>query len=234
MYTSNLGMPELRRAIAAHVARLYGVVYDPDDEILVTVGVSEGLDLTLRAILDVGDEVLIPEPSYVSYGPCTTLAGGTPVYVPARVEDDFRVDPDEIARRVTPRTRAILLGYPNNPTGAVMPRADLQRIADLARRHNLLLISDEIYDRLVYGVEHTCVAALPGARENTVLLGGFSKSYAMTGWRIGYLCAPPDVVSGMVKIHQYGALCARWRAVRATCGTWLRSTTADAACWCTG
>lgn len=208
MYTSNLGMPELRRAIAAHVARLYGVVYDPDDEILVTVGVSEGLDLTLRAILDPGDEVLIPEPSYVSYGPCTTLAGGTPVYVPARLEDDFRIDPDELARRVTPRTRAILLGYPNNPTGAVMPRADLQRIVDLARKRNLLLISDEIYDRLVYGVEHTCVAALPGARDNTVLLGGFSKSYAMTGWRIGYLCAPADVVAGMVKIHQYGALCA--------------------------
>jgi aminotransferase len=208
MYTSNLGLPELRRAIASQLARLYGVVYDPDEEILVTVGVSEGLDLTLRAILDPGDEVLVPEPSYVSYGPCTTLAGGEPVYVPARVEDDFRVDPDELARRIGPRTRAILLGYPNNPTGAVMPRADLARIVDLARKHNLLVISDEIYDRLVYGVEHTCVAALPGAREQTVLLGGFSKSYAMTGWRIGYLCAPADVVAGMVKIHQYGALCA--------------------------
>ena len=208
MYTSNLGLPELRRAIADHLRRLYGVEYDPDDEVLVTVGVSEGLDLALRALLDPGDEVLIPEPSYVSYGPCTTLAGGEPVYVPTRAEDGFELDPESLARRITRRTRAVLIGYPNNPTGAVMPREKLEAIVDLARRHGLVVISDEIYDRLVYGAPHVCVPALPGARDVTVLLGGFSKSYAMTGWRIGYLCAPRDLVAGMVKIHQYGALCA--------------------------
>jgi aminotransferase len=208
MYTSNQGVVELRRAIARHLEGLYGVSYDPASEILVTVGVSEGLDLALRALIDPGDEVLIPEPSYVSYGPCTQLAGGTPVYVPARLADDFRVDPDELAKRVTPRTRAILIGYPNNPTGAVMPRGELEKIARIAEQHDLIVLSDEIYDRLVYGVEHTCFAALPGARERTVLLGGFSKAYAMTGWRIGYLAAPADLVGGMVKIHQYAALCA--------------------------
>ena len=208
MYTSNHGLVELRRAVAKHLEHLYGVSYDPGSEILITVGVSEGLDLALRALIDPDDEVLIPEPSYVSYGPCTQLAGGTPVYVPARLEDEFRVDPAEIARRITPRTRAILIGYPNNPTGAVMPRGELEKIARLAEQHDLIVLSDEIYDRLVYGVEHTCFAALPGARDRTVLLGGFSKAYAMTGWRIGYLAAPADLIAGMVKIHQYAALCA--------------------------
>jgi aminotransferase len=208
MYTSNLGLPELRRAVARHLAERYEVQYDPDAEVLITVGVSEGLDLALRAVLDPGDEVLIPEPSYVSYGPCTLLAGGTPVYVPAGRERDFEVSVDEIARRVSPRTRAILIGYPNNPTGAVMPRAELEQLARLAAERGLLVVSDEIYDRLVYGVEHTCFPALPGARDRTVLLGGFSKSYAMTGWRIGYLAAPADLLAGMVKIHQYAALCA--------------------------
>ena len=208
MYTSNLGTPELRAAIARHLEARYGVSYDPASEILVTVGVSEGLDLALRAILDPGDEVLIPEPAYVSYGPCTLLAGGTAVYVPTRREDDFEVDPRELASRIGPRTRAILLGYPNNPTGAVMPAGALAAIADLAAARDLIVLSDEIYDRLVYGVEHTCFAALPGARERTLLLGGFSKSYAMTGWRIGYLAGPADLLAGAVKIHQYGALCA--------------------------
>jgi aminotransferase len=208
MYTSNLGLPELRQAIARHLARRYEVLYDGEKEVLVTVGVSEGLDLALRAILDPGDEVLIPEPSYVSYGPCTSLAGGVPVYVPARLENDFAVRVEDLAARITPRTRAILIGYPNNPTGAVMPREELEKLAELAERHDLIVISDEIYDRLVYGVEHTCFAALPGARERTILLGGFSKAYAMTGWRVGYLAAPPDLIAGMVKIHQYAALCA--------------------------
>lgn len=208
MYTSNHGLIELRRAVARHLEHLYGVRYDPASEILITVGVSEGLDLALRALVDPGDEVLIPEPSYVSYGPCTQLAGGSPVYVPARLSDDFRVDPAELAKRITPRTRAILIGYPNNPTGAVMPRSELEKVARLAAEHDLIVLSDEIYDRLVYGVEHTCFAALPGARDRTVLLGGFSKAYAMTGWRIGYLAAPADLVAGMVKIHQYAALCA--------------------------
>ena len=208
MYTSNHGLIELRRAVARHLERLYGVSYDPGREILITVGVSEGLDLALRALIDPGDEVLIPEPSYVSYGPCTQLTGGQPVYVPARLEDDFRVEPSELARRVGPRTRAILIGYPNNPTGAVMPRRSLEQIAELAAERDLVVLSDEIYDRLVYGLEHTCFAALPGARERTVLLGGFSKAYAMTGWRIGYLAGPAELVDGMVKIHQYAALCA--------------------------
>jgi len=208
MYTSNLGLPELRHAIARHISKLYSVTYDPEREILVTVGVSEGLDLALRALLDPGEEVLIPEPSYVSYGPCTSLAGGLPVYVPAVRERDFEVEVDEVASRVTPRTRAVLIGYPNNPTGAVMPRSELLRLAELAERRDLVVISDEIYDRLVYGVEHTCFAALPGARERTILLGGFSKAYAMTGWRIGYLAAPAELIAGMVKIHQYAALCA--------------------------
>jgi aminotransferase len=159
-------------------------------------------------VLDPGDEVVIPEPSYVSYGPCTLLAGGTPVYVPARRDRDFEVDADDIAARIGPRTRAIVIGYPNNPTGAVMPRGELQRIAQLAERRDLIVISDEIYDRLVYGVEHTCFATLPGTRERTVLLGGFSKAYAMTGWRVGYLAAPSDLIAGMVKIHQYATLCA--------------------------
>jgi aminotransferase len=208
MYTSNHGLIELRRAVARHLERLYRVAYDPAREILITVGVSEGLDLALRALIDPGDEVLIPEPSYVSYGPCTQLAGGTPLYVPARLEDDFRVDPEALARRVGPRTRAILIGYPNNPTGAVMPRGELSKIAALAAERDLVVLSDEIYDRLVYGVEHTCFAALPGARERTILLGGFSKAYAMTGWRIGFLAGPAELVDGMVKIHQYAALCA--------------------------
>jgi aminotransferase len=208
MYTSNLGLVELRRAVARHLERLYGVGYDPASEILITVGVSEGLDLALRALIDPGDEVLIPEPSYVSYGPCAQLAGGTPVYVPARLEDDFRVDAAELEKRITPRTRAMLIGYPNNPTGAVMPRPELEKLARLANEHDLIVLSDEIYDRLVYGVEHTCFATLPGARDRTVVLGGFSKAYAMTGWRIGYAAAPADLVAGMVKIHQYAALCA--------------------------
>jgi aminotransferase len=208
MYTSNYGLPELRRAIADHLISHYGVEYDPTTEIVVTVGVSEGLDLALRAILDPGDEVIIPDPGYVSYGPCTTLAGGEVVSVPTTMATEFAVEVDAIAERITPRTKAILIGFPNNPTGAVMAKEDLQRLADLARRHDLLVLSDEIYDRLVYGVEHTCFASLPGARDRTVLLGGFSKSYAMTGWRVGYVAAPRDLMAGIIKIHQYTTLCA--------------------------
>lgn len=208
MYTSNHGLMELREAVAHHIRMRYGIQYDPNTEILVTVGVSEGLDLALRAILDPGDEVLIPEPAYVSYGPCTTLAGGEPIYVPTRAADDFAVRARDVAERVTPRTRAILLGYPNNPTGAVMSRSDSQRIVDVARANDLVILSDEIYDRLVYGVDHVCIPSLDGARDRTLLLGGFSKSYAMTGWRIGYVAGPEEIVAGMVKIHQYAALCA--------------------------
>ncbi len=208
MYTSNLGTLELREELARHLARTYEVVYDPRRELLITVGVSEALDLALRAILNPGDEVLIPEPSYVSYGPCTVLAGGTVVPVPTQVESDFKVSAAALEERITPATKAILLGYPNNPTGAVLDYEELLAIARLAERHDLLVVADEIYDRLVYDGSHTCFASLPGMRERTILLGGFSKAYAMTGWRIGYAAAPADILEAMLKIHQYGALCA--------------------------
>jgi aminotransferase len=202
-YTSNSGTIELRRALSDHLQRLYEVSYSPDDEILVTVGVSEALYLAMTAVLDPGDEVIIPEPCFVSYAPEVAFAGGVPVTVPTYVDDGFRVTAETIAAAVSERTKAILLGYPNNPTGAVMTRDLLEEIADLAVAHDLLLISDEIYDQLVYGVQHVCVPSLPGVAERTILLGGFSKDYAMTGWRIGYACAPPDLLAAMRKVHQY-------------------------------
>lgn len=207
-YTSNYGLIELRRAISRTLHQRYGVRYDPACEVLVTVGVSEALDTAFRALLNPGDEVLIPEPCYVSYGPCVRFAGGCPVPVPTRAESGFRVAADEIARRITPRTKAVLLSYPSNPTGATMTREGLQAVVDLAAAHDLYLVSDEIYDRLSYDAPHTSVAALPGAAERTILLNGFSKSYAMTGWRIGYACAPAPVIEMMMKIHQYTMLCA--------------------------
>ncbi len=202
-YTSNYGLPELREAIADHLQRLYGVRYDPQREIIVTIGVSEALLLATHALLDPGDEVLSPDPYYVAYPPCTTLAGGSLVPVPTQMENKFRVSAADIEERVTERTRAILIGYPSNPTGAQMTRDDLAEITDVAARRDLMVISDEIYDRLSYGIEHTCFAALPGMKERTILLGGFSKAYAMTGWRVGWICAPSDVLEAMMKIHQY-------------------------------
>ena len=202
-YTSNYGLPELREAIADHLQRLYGVRYDPQREIIVTIGVSEALMLATHALLDPGDEILSPDPYYVAYPPCTVLAGGNFVPVPTQMENEFRVSAADIEARVTKRTKAILLGYPSNPTGAQMTRDDLAEIADVAARHDLMVISDEIYDRLSYGVEHTCFASLPGMKERTILLGGFSKAYAMTGWRVGWLCAPSDALEAMMKIHQY-------------------------------
>jgi len=206
-YTSNYGLLELREELASHLRRRYGLDYDPQRELLVTVGVSEGVDLALRAILNPGDEVIVHDPSYVSYVPCTILAGGVPVPVATSFENDFKVRAEDIERRITPRTKAILLGYPNNPTGAVMDKGELVKIADVAKRHNLLVISDEVYDRLVYGVEHTCFASLPQMKERTILLNGFSKAYAMTGWRIGYAAAREEIIEAMVKIHQYTMLC---------------------------
>jgi aminotransferase len=202
-YTSNSGTMELRTELSRHLARLYGVNYDPQSEILVTVGVSEALYLALTAVVDPGDEVIIPQPCFVSYGPEVSFAGGVPVYVPTRVQDNFQVTAATIEAAITPKTKAILLGYPNNPTGAVMSRSIMQEIADLAAARDLLLISDEIYDRLVYNVDHTCVPSLSGTWERTILLGGFSKDYAMTGWRIGYACANPDLLAAMRKVHQY-------------------------------
>jgi len=208
MYTSNAGMPELRQELSQYLKRTHGLEYDSDSELLITVGVSEALDLVMRATIEDGDEVLIPDPSYVSYSACVALAGGIPIMVPTRLEDNFELDPAGIEARITDRTRAILLGYPGNPTGAVMPAEKLTIIAGLARDNGLLVISDEIYSRLVYGVEHTCFASLPGMRDRTVLLSGLSKSHAMTGWRIGYAAAHKEIIAAMNKIHQYTIMCA--------------------------
>ena len=202
-YTSNSGILELRESLSQHLNKLYTVSFDPEDELLITVGVSEALHLALTAILDPGDEVIVPEPCFVAYTPEVVLAGGTPVTIQTFVENDFQVTSQEIEAAITPRTKAILIGYPNNPTGAVMTRERLLEIAALAEKYDLLVISDEIYDQLVYGIDHVCFATLPGMRTRTITLGGFSKDYAMTGWRIGYSAAPPDISAAMRKVHQY-------------------------------
>jgi aminotransferase len=203
-YTSNAGKLELRRAIADNLKKLYGVGYDPVEEIIITVGVSEALYLVMNALLDPGDEVIIPTPCFVSYQAEVILAGGVPVEVPSCPENDFQLDPEQIRSAITARTKVIFVGYPNNPTGAVASRQVLVEVAKIAEEHNLLIISDEIYDRLVYNHEHVCVPALDDAtRKRTILLGGLSKDYAMTGWRIGYACGPAEIIKGMVRIHQY-------------------------------
>jgi len=202
-YTSNSGTIELRRALSDHLARLYGVEYNPETELLITVGVSEAMYLAMTAIVDPGDEVIVPQPCFVAYAPEVIFAGGVPITIPTRVENEFQVTGEEIEARVTPKTKAILIGYPNNPTGAVLTRERMGEIARVAEQHDLLVISDEIYDRLVYGVEHTCFASLPGMKERTMLLGGFSKDYAMTGWRIGYIAAPAELLAAARKVHQY-------------------------------
>ena len=207
-YTSNYGLLELRQEIARMIETDYGVSYNPKNEALVTVGVSEALDLAMRTILSPGDEVLVPEPCYVSYQACVTLAGGTPVSVCCTREHEFRVTVDQLASALTPRTKALLIGYPNNPTGAVMSREDLAGIAQFAEKHDLIVISDEIYANLTYDGEHTCFASLPGMRERTILLNGFSKAYAMTGWRIGYALGNADFIAAMTKIHSFTMLCA--------------------------
>lgn len=206
-YTANAGLMELREAISEELSRLYDVSYDPESEILVSVGVSEAMQLTMLALLDPGDEILIPEPCFVSYGPTATFAGATVTHIPTRVEESFQVTAETIERHITDRTKVLFLGYPNNPTGAVLRRETLEDIAEVVERHDLLVISDEIYDRLVYGeayaAGHTCIPSLGNLRERTVLLGGFSKNYAMTGWRIGYACAPPAILKAIYKCHQY-------------------------------
>lgn len=202
-YTSNSGILDLRAALADHLEKLYGVRYDPESELLITVGVSEALYLAMVATVDPGDEVIVPEPCFVSYSPEVMFAGGTPVNIATAAENDFQVLASQVEEVITDKTKTLLLGYPNNPTGAVMTRDRLQAIAQLADKHDLLVISDEIYDRLVYGVEHNCFASLPGMRQRTILLGGFSKAYAMTGWRIGYAAAPAEILAAMRKVHQY-------------------------------
>jgi aminotransferase len=203
-YTSNAGKLEVRQAVADNLKKLYGVSYDPEKEIILTVGVSEALYLTFTAILNPGDEVIIPTPCFVSYQAEVSLAGGVPVEIPSRMEDNFQLDPDKIRKAITPRTKAIFVGYPNNPTGAVATREALKQVAEIAIEHDLLIISDEIYDRLVYDFHHVCVPALgEEIKKRTVLLGGLSKAYAMTGWRIGYACGPAGIIKGLVRIHQY-------------------------------
>lgn len=207
-YTSNLGLLELREAISAEQYRRYGVEWDPHEEMLITTGVSEALDLAARAIINPGDEVIVSDPSYAAHAPVIALAGGKPVPVATSAAQDFAVDPALVEAAVTPRTRAMLIASPSNPTGTVLERPTLQALAEIAQRHDLLVISDDIYDRLVYGVEHTPMASLAGMRERTISLGGFSKSHAMTGWRVGWAAAPSDLLAGMLKIHQYAMMSA--------------------------
>ena len=208
-YTSNYGTLDLRRALAAHLERRYGVAYDPQRELLITVGASEAVDLALRATCDPGDEIVLHEPSYVAYAPAVTFAGGVVRHVATRLEDDFALDPGAVAAAITPRTKGLFLGYPCNPTGAVLPDAVQDELAAIAVRHDLLVYSDEIYDRLSYGsYRHRAMSSLRGMRERTILMGGFSKAYAMTGWRVGYLAAPAGILEGIVKVHQYGIMSA--------------------------
>jgi aminotransferase len=208
-YTANRGLMELREEICFMHKRRFNLDYDPKTDALVTVGVSEALDIAMRTILSPGDEILIPEPCYVSYKACATLAGGVPVPVPAKAENDFRITPADLEPHVSPKTKALLIGYPNNPTGAILSKEDLEAIARFAVNHDLIVISDEIYGDLTYGdTKHICFAGLPEMQDRTILLNGFSKAYAMTGWRIGYALSNPDIIAAMTKIHQYTMLCA--------------------------
>lgn len=208
-YTANRGLWELREEICALQKRNFNIDYDPKTNVLVTVGVSEALDIAMRAILTPGDEILIPEPCYVSYKACASLAGAVPVAVPAKIENNFSITPADLEAHVTNKTKALLIGYPNNPTGAILTKDQLMDIAKFAQEHDLIVISDEIYGDLTYGGErHVCFAGLPGMKDRTILLNGFSKAYAMTGWRIGYAMSNPDIISAMTKIHQYTMLCA--------------------------
>ena len=207
-YTSNSGLMELREEINNYLTRRCNVSYDPKTEILITVGGSEALDVGLRAMLDPGDEVLIPQPSYVSYEPCTILAGGVPVIIELKNENEFRLTAQELLDAITDKTKILILPFPNNPTGAIMEREDLEKIAEICIEKDIFVMSDEIYSELTYGREHVSIASLPGMRERTVLINGFSKAYAMTGWRLGYACGPKDIIEQMMKIHQFAIMCA--------------------------
>jgi len=212
-YTSNLGLPKLRERIAQYVQKHFHVGYDPATEIIVTVGVSEAIDLALRALLNPGDEVLYHEPCYVSYSPSVVLAHGVPVAVPTFATDNFRMTAEELAKLITPRSKVLMMNFPCNPTGATQTREELEKIAALCVKHDLIVLTDEIYSELTYdGAEHVSIAALKGMRERTVFLHGFSKAFAMTGFRIGYACAPPALTEAMMKIHQYAILCANTMA----------------------
>ena len=208
MYTSNMGLLELREEIAAYQKRTIGVEYEPSSDILVTIGVSEAVDLALRALVGPGDEVLVPQPCYVSYAPGTVLAYGTAVPVDTFDEDEYRLRPDVLAGCITPKSKVLILPYPNNPTGGIMRKEDLEALVDIIIKNDLIVISDEIYSELTYNGRHVSIASLPGMKERTLVLNGFSKAYAMTGWRIGYACGHPDLIGAMNKIHQYTIMCA--------------------------
>lgn len=207
-YTSNAGLKELRIEISKYLDRRFHLQYDPLSEILITVGGSEGIDNAFRAMIDPGDEVLIPQPSYVSYEPCCLLAGGVPVIIELQEKDQFRLTPEQLEAAITPKTKILVLPFPNNPTGAVMEKSDLEAIAEVVIKHDLFVLSDEIYAELCYLEEHTSIASLPGMRERTIVINGFSKSHAMTGWRLGYACGPKVVMDQILKIHQFAIMCA--------------------------
>ena len=223
-YTANVGLIELRRAISKYFSANFKLEYDPADQILVTVGASEAVDIALRAVVSPGDEVLVPEPTYVSYAPAAVLAGGIPVAVPTYERDSFRLTAAVIREKITPRTKAVVCCYPNNPTGAVMEEQDLKEIAEVLRQHEILVISDEVYAELVYGIKHTSIASLPGMAERTLVISGFSKAFSMTGWRLGYACGPEELIEAMKKIHQYVIMCAptmaQWAAIEGLENGW--------------
>lgn len=206
-YTSNSGMLELRNEISKYLKRKFNMSYDAKNEMIITVGGSEGIDIALRTLLNPGDEVLIPEPCFVSYKPCTLLAGGVPVTIPLKAENQFRLLPEEVEAHLTPKTKVLFLAFPSNPTGAIMEKEDLEKIAEVAIKHDLIVISDEIYAELSYREKHVSIATLPGMKERTLLISGFSKAYAMTGWRIGYVAGPEEIIAPMTIIHQYAIMC---------------------------
>ena len=207
-YTSNSGLKDLRNAICDYLKRTYQVEYNPETEVMVTVGGSEAIDIGLRAVLNPGDEVIIPQPSYVSYEPCTVLAGGKPVILELQEKNEFRLTKEELLAAITPKTKVLILPFPNNPTGSVLRREDLEDIAEVCIEKDILVMSDEIYSELTYGAKHVTIASLPGMKERTILINGFSKAYAMTGWRLGYTCAPHIILEQMLKIHQFAIMCA--------------------------
>ena len=207
-YTSNSGLKELKEEISRYLQRKIHVTYDPECEIAVTVGGSEGIDIAFRAMLDPGDEVLIPQPSYVSYLPCTILADGVPVVIPLQQKNEFKLTAEELEAAITPKTKILVLPYPNNPTGAIMTKEDLEPIAEIVKKYDLYVLSDEIYSELTYKSEHVSIASLPGMKDRTLVINGFSKGFAMTGWRLGYICGQKKIMEQMIKIHQYAIMCA--------------------------
>ena len=207
-YTSNSGLKELKEEISRYLQRKIHVTYDPECEIAVTVGGSEGIDIAFRAMLDPGDEVLIPQPSYVSYLPCTILADGVPVVIPLQQKNEFKLTAEELEAAITPKTKILVLPYPNNPTGAIMTKEDLEPIAEIVKKYDLYVLSDEIYSELTYKFDHVSIASLPGMTDRTLVINGFSKGFAMTGWRLGYICGQKNIMEQMIKIHQYAIMCA--------------------------